>query len=84
MSRGIAAVRDGGLAEDTSCSSSVVRVNGLELEGSWGPVPEFLELNRMRSASSGGIFQLAQWFSRGLSQIFWTRESGNSQIFWFL
>lgn len=64
-------MRDGGLAEDTSCNVSVVsRANGLELEGSRGPEPEFLELNRARSASSGGIFQLAQWFSRGLNQIF--------------
>lgn len=51
MNRGIAAVREGGLAEDTSCSfREVPRANDLELEGSWAPLPECLELSRMRSA----------------------------------
>lgn len=36
-------MREGGLAEDTSCSFRVlIRVNDLELEGSWAPLPEYL------------------------------------------
>lgn len=51
MNRGITAVREGGLAEDTSCSFRVVtRANDLEPEESWAPLPEYLELCRMRSA----------------------------------
>lgn len=51
MNRGIAVGREGVLAEDSSHSFPVVtRVNDLELEGSWAPLPEYLELSRMRSA----------------------------------
>lgn len=51
LNRGITAVRGGGLAEDTSCSFRVVtRANDLELEGSWAPLPEHLEYNRVTSA----------------------------------
>lgn len=48
MNRGIAVGREGALAEDSSHSFPVV--NDLELEGSWAPLPEYLELSRMRSA----------------------------------